>query len=480
MEALLNHSYLLGVVFLTLGLLVLRGLTTNPWIKKRLSFALFLLSLALVLIATDPYLSEAQFETIWPLLIALALILAIVVSVFNRFRGKSVSEKYPSIVQDAIVVAAFAVIAIYYAPDKLTTPSAIGALVLGLALQDTLGNLFSGLALQIEKPFFVGNWVRAAQLEGKVMEMTWRATKIRTKKGEFCVIPNSVISKDTIVNYTHPSPVLRMEKTIRCGYETHPNHFKEVVLDTVASIQEILTEPRPDLLLERYDDFYIEYRCRFWIDSFEGCERIVDYFTSLLYYRLERSGIKIPLPIRDVRLRGEEKSAQKRIDRGMDFVSRADIFAPLGEDQRNEVVACLEPLTYASNEIIIEQGDPGDCMFFVRRGKVRIVLERNGRRSQIALLEAGQYFGEMSLLTGEPRTASAFAVTDVKAYVLSKAPFREVLVKNPQIAEELSQILAKRQTELMAASEKLDTIQPPAGIEAESFLARIRSFFGLE
>ena len=156
-------------------------------------------------------------RTVVGLGIFIAVVLAGIVLLMNRFTGSSVSQKYPAIVQDSLVVGVFAIIAVVLGGDKLLTTSAVGGLIIGLALQDTLGNLFSGLALQVEKPFFVGDWVRMGHLEGCVKEITWRATKIRTKSGHFCVIPNNLISKDTLVNFTHPSPFLRVEKKIGFG-----------------------------------------------------------------------------------------------------------------------------------------------------------------------------------------------------------------------------------------------------------------------
>ncbi len=285
--------FILGPVLAGLIFLLLRGLTTNPWIKKRLGLSLFFLCAAAVMglvyyysgqptVEPAPGSGQQKVEDLEGLIILLAVIIAAVVLVFNRFKGASVSEKYPSIVQDAIVIGTFALIAAYWAPEKFLTTSAVGALVIGLALQDTLGNLFSGLALQIEKPFFVGDWVRIAQLEGRVTEVTWRATKIRTRSGNFHIVPNTIISKDTIVNFTNPSRIMRVEKRIGFGYEIHPNKLKQVVLQTMSDIPEILTDPAPDVLLDEYSDFSINYRCRFWIDDFARSEAVMDQFTTLL------------------------------------------------------------------------------------------------------------------------------------------------------------------------------------------------------
>lgn len=475
----------LAAAGVALVFVVLRGLTRNPWIRKRLALGIFILLAsggAGLILANSGIVERETANTISGLGIFVSVILGAIVLLLNRFSGAAVSQKFPSIVQDALVIGVFAIVAVFLGGDKLLTTSAVGGLIIGLALQDTLGNLFSGLALQIEKPFFVGDWVRVGQLEGCVREITWRATKIRTKSGHFCVIPNTLISKDTLVNFTHPSPFLRMEKLIGFGYEAHPNHVKRVVLETIADIPEIRREPRPDVLLETYNDFSIDYRCRFWIDDFEFSEPIMDKFTTLLYYRLEREGLKIPFPIRDVRMKQEESADERRRleqEQKVRFVASMDLFSPLCREEQEEIARCLERIMFAVDEPVIRQGEQGDSMFLIEHGQIRVVIEEGSVSHQVALLSDGQYFGEMALLTGEPRTATAIAVSDVHAFMLRKETFRNVLVKYPQIAEAISSVIAERKEGLRAKTDELKSRRPLRREVERSLLTRIRSFFSL-
>ncbi len=483
MQVPLSYIGMLGPVLLALALIVVRSLTRNPWIRKRLSLSIFMLLAAWVVnVILENFAPGYTLEGLEKLAMFLALVIAGVVLLFNQVSGDAVSEKFPAIVQDALVIGVFAVVAVLKAPDKLLATSAVGGLVIGLALQDTLGNLFAGLALQVEKPLFVGDWVRLGSLEGKVKEITWRATKIRTKSGHFCVIPNTLISKDILVNFSHPSPIHRVEKTIGFGYEAHPNLVKKVVLETCADVPEVLRTPKPDVLLEEYSDFSINYRCRFWIDDFGISEIILDRFTTLLYYRLERAGLIIPFPIRDVRVK-EPEDAKARLElenrKRSEFVSRLDIFAPLKDDERAEVAGCLRQVIYAADEPIIRQGDQGGSMFLINRGQVRITVEEKGAVHQLAVLGPGQYFGEMALLTGEPRTASAIAMSDCHVFVIEKTSFRNVLVDHPEIAESISGVIAERRANLKSKTDELRTYRDLQHETQQSMLGRIRAFFGL-
>ena len=107
--------------------------------------------------------------------------------------------------------------------EKFLTTSAVGAVVVGFALQDTLGNAFSGLAIQIEKPFHVGHWIRIGEHEGRVEEITWRATKLRTKATNFVIVPNSTIAKEAIINYSEPVIPTRLDVDVGATYEVAPD-----------------------------------------------------------------------------------------------------------------------------------------------------------------------------------------------------------------------------------------------------------------
>lgn len=473
---------LYGPLLIALLFLLLRALTKNDWIQRRLNLSIFFLLAAFCLGVIFVIFEDERLSQLQILLIILAGIFAVVVLLFNRFARGTVSEKYPAIAQDGIVIGSFALILIFIAPERFLTTSAVGALIVGLALQDTLSNLFAGLGLQIEKPFFVGDWVRIAQLEGRVMEVTWRATKIRTKSGNYYIVPNTSIAKDTIVNFTHPSRLLRIDKKIGFGYDAHPNQIKKIVLDTLSGISEVLKDPAPDVHLIDYSDFSIHYSCRFWINDFGRSEQIMDAFTTRLYYRLEREGFHIPFPVRDVRVRKQVRTLEKEdeaVQRHMRFIENFDLFEPLSAEEKDQVARRLQDLTFASGESIIRQGEEGDSMFFIREGEIQLTVEDHGVVQQVARLSPGQYFGEMALLTGEARTATAVAVGDVGVLELRKAAFSEILVNNPGIAEELCRVLTERKQAL--EKKRAETTTSAASQEAiqETLLEKIRHFFRL-
>jgi len=485
--------YLVLVIALAAVLLPVQAITRNGFIRRKLRFSLLLIvagvaydiaSYYYALHSQLPPETKAQFDLpsdIGILLVALATINAIAALLFNPFQQEKISDRYPRIVQDAVVVGAFVLIATSVAPERLFATSAIGGLVLGLALQDTLGNLFAGLAIQVEKPFGVGDWIKAGDYEGRVAEVTWRATKMRTKSGKFVVIPNSMVSKDTVVNFSKPSPVQRMSFTIGLSYDVPPNLVKQIAVETCAAIPSILREPAPDTLLTQYGDSAINYACRFWIDDFSRSDPIIDEFATLLYYRLKRAGLNIPFPIRDVRIARAPREDSVAADASrLAFVKKAGLFENLELADKQAIASILHPVTFAAGETIIRQADAGGSMFFVKTGVVKVIFESNGERHEVTRLTEGDFFGEMALLTGEPRTATVVACSDVDAYLLSKEPFREVLFQNPAIAEKISQTIVSRKAMLQEQANQITTLTIHLQAqEQQNFLVRIQRFFGL-
>ena len=262
-----------GAALLVIAL-VMRGATVNRYLRSRLAisaalFAAYTAASALIAYGRLPVTTVGQLHTAIPLLMAFGIANALVVMAINPWRADRIPEHFPNIVQDAIVIALFGVAAMLFLPDKVVTTTAVGAVVIGFALQDTLGNLFAGLAIQIEKPFRVGHWVTIGGKDGLVSEITWRATKIRTKAGNFVVVPNSVLSRDTITNYSEPTRETRLEVMVGAGYDAPPNEVKALSSPRCAAKRRFCDDPPPEVLLADFADSAINYRVRVWTIEFD-------------------------------------------------------------------------------------------------------------------------------------------------------------------------------------------------------------------
>jgi len=467
-------------VALLLFTLILRAATASRRIRGKLltSCVLFATSAGAAALLKYAPLTPAvvdQIHTANPLLITFGVINVLVVLVINPWRHDRVPEQFPTIVQDAIVIGAFALAAILFMQEKILATTAVGAVVLGFALQDTLGNLFAGLAIQVEKPFRVGHWVTIAGTEGAVTEITWRATKIRTKAGNFVIVPNSVVAKETITNYSEPTQDTRLEVDVGASYDSTPNDVKAVIRDALRDEPLILHDREPDILMVDFAASAITYRVRVWTTDFSADMLVRDRVRALIYYTFRRHGIDIPYPIQ-VQLSELPATAPVAANVSPDTLDVVNIFAPLTADQRGRLLQGTRALVYAAGEPIVREGAHGSSMFLLMRGDAAVTLARTS--GEVARLHDGDFFGEMSLLTGEPRTATVTAVTDCRLLEIGVEAFRRVALADPTIVEHVTAAVATRRAELdlHRATRTMATVsaEPP-----HTFLARVRDFLKL-
>jgi CRP-like cAMP-binding protein len=366
--------------------------------------------------------------------------------------------------------------------------SAVVSAVIGLALQDVLGNVVAGVALHVGKPFKVGDWVKVSDQVGAVVQTSWRSTTISTLDGDFVIIPNGSIAKAEIVNFSAPNPQHAEHARVGTRYEVPPNSAKKAMIEAALQTQGVVPEPRPKVRLIEFGDFSINYDMKYWIDDFSQHDDIRDAVMSSIWYHFRRQGIGIPFPIRDVNLftvttQEREKEEAKRIAGLMRLLEAVDIFSPLSSEERLQVAQGVQTHRYAPGERIVRQGDEGDSFFIIGSGQVEVsAQDQTGSQGVLARLGPGKFFGEMSLLTGERRSATVTAVQDTEVGVIDKDNFARVLTANPDIAQTLSEILERRLAEIAAKMADLEKERSDRRLATESrgsLLKRIRSFFRL-
>ncbi len=471
---------IVGLAFLVTSL-GLRRATINRHIRGRLFLSAVLFAAYTVSAASLHWLSvpddtRQTLEAVNWLLIVFGVINLAVALTINPWRVDRIPERFPNIVQDTIVIALFAIVATLILRDRVMATTAVGAVVIGLALQDTLGNLFAGLAIQVEKPFRVGDWVTIGGQDGMVSEITWRATKMRTKAGNFVVVPNSVLAKDTIVNYCEPTRSLRLQVEVGASYEVPPNVVKTVIRQALRDAPGILQDRAPEVLLGEFANSSIVYRVRFWIGDFEADERAKDLVRALIYYAFKRNNIMIPYPIQ-VELSADE-GGMTPVSRTVaaDTLAEVALFSPLSVSERAALIAVAKPVQYAAGETIVRQGEAGRSLFVVVRGEASVRLA--GANREVARLRNGDVFGEMSLLTGEPRTATVSAADDCDLVEIDAEGFRTVVMANPSVLERVTTVTAARREELDRHRETHTAATSPTEIP-RSLLERVRDFLRL-
>ena len=471
---------IVGVVVLLLTL-ALRGASANRYIRSKLLvscwlFAAYAVAAGLSRYAPLPPDIVRQVGVGAPLLLVFGVINVFVVLLINPWSVDRIPDQFPNIVQDAIIIALFAIAATLLLQERVLATTAVGAVILGFALQETLSNLFAGLAIQIEKPFRVAHWVTIGGQNGLVSEITWRATKIRTKAGNFVIVPNSVVARETITNYSEPTLETRVEVEVGAGYETPPNEVKAAIRDAIRD-ESLITQGRePEVLLVDFGASALVYRVRVWTTDFAADERIRDRLRSHIYYAFRRRGIVIPYPIQVEIQKPEGPAAPQDRSALADALAPVEIFASLSDPQRAELVDASRLALYAAGEIIVREGDAGSSMFVMSSGEAIVTLGET--EGEVTRVTKGGFFGEMSLLTGEPRSATVTAATDCELLEIRADAFRRVVLPDPALVERISSAVSVRRAEL--ESHRTARTSHPAAAEApHTFLARVRHFLRL-
>jgi small-conductance mechanosensitive channel/CRP-like cAMP-binding protein len=487
---------LIGVALVLLLAVVLR-LTLPEQDRRLVRGPLILLALHGVAYGAQHALPEGVVARAFEV-VALALLLAalaragvlLVIEVMLRQRA------IPKIIRDivqAVVFAAVAIIvlrAIGMDPGSLLTTSALLTAVIGLSLQETLGNLFAGLAIQAQRLFEVGDWVQFdpdPKLIGRVLEINWRATKLLTLDEVEVIVPNGTLAKAPIRNYSKPTTVSRRSVFVHCAYDEPPHRVHQTILAALREVPGVLDVPAPSIVTNTFADSGVEYWVRYYITAFQRRDVIDGAVRDRVWYALRRAGVIIPYPQRTVHMRevseatrvaAEERSiaARDRALRNVDFLDAL----PDGEHRR--LAAMTEQRSYAAGEVIVHEGDLVDDLFIVERGEVVVMLDRPGEEHdvEIARLGPGKFFGEIEFITGGTRFATVKAVMACDLLIVGHDALREVLQRSPALAEPLSKVLAERLAELErhAANVPIEDAVDSAARRSH-LLTRIRQFFSL-
>ena len=370
------------------------------------------------------------------------------------------------------------------------TGSAIITAILGLALQDTLGNTFSGLALHLSRPFDIGHWIRFGETEGSVVRVDWRATTIKTREEDYMTIPNSQLAKAQVINYSAPTTVHGQYVGVGVRYEYPPNKIKRLLADSALKTEGVIREINPLVFLEKYNDSSVDYSMRFYVDDYKAAPLIKSAVMERMWYVFKRNDVEIPFPIRDVYMRTEQDRVPDS-DELLNLLAQVDFLGGLNDQELRDVALRLKPALFSRGETIIRQGDHGETFFIIKSGIVRVTATNPyGDVFLEKELKEGNFFGEISVLTGEPRTASINAVSDAELLVLDKGDFEPILKKYPDIDTRISEKIASRQQftfEQMELAKKTAISEQEAREKAQrrveslshQLLSKIRSFFSL-
>jgi small-conductance mechanosensitive channel len=360
---------------------------------------------------------------------------------------------------------------------SLFTTSAIFGVILGLALQDTLGNFFAGISLQADRPFQVGDviTVGANKHTGVVEEITWRAIKIRTFQNHVVLINNSSAAKEAIEVCSRENVNARLVY-FSTLYSDSPAKTIHVVREAVREAENVSHKVTPIVRIRNLGENGVEYELKYWLDDYAKYNDTDALVRQRIWYAFKRAGLGFCFPTRTIQV--ERKGVVARESDGgaiVDRLSAVDVFAPLSVEETGMLAKAAVRHVFAPGETVIRAGEPGSSMFVVHNGRVRVQVNENGRPRTVATLNEGDFFGEMALFTGEPRTANVVALEETEVLEIGHAAMKTVFDTNPDLVESLSFIMSERRQGLAAHA---DPSTAPH-LESAGILSAIKRFFGL-
>lgn len=502
------------VVALAIVGLVIRGLSKDPIVRRR---ALLVVGLLLIFVILRVALAEIParvmgtiltptgeeirglvvnptFQIVSVLMLVVGMLAILLIGAMLLVDIVLVGRlkfEIPNILRDVTIMVLFFVgtmLILIYQTDLdvagLFTTSAVLSVIIGLALQDTLGNVFSGLSLQTERSFKVGDWVRFEEMEGVITDISWRATILRTRANDRVIIPNSMISKGVVVNYSAPTRVHAVYAEIGIHYRHPPAVARKAMEEAAEQTPSILKMPRIHIRTMIFGDSAITYQVKYWIKDYADLEEIKNAFMTRVWYSFSRHGIEFPFPIRNVYMRTiteetEKAAAQELENRIFDQLREVPLFDPLTDQETRSLASRARVERYFTGEVVMHQGQPGDSLYIIDEGAVAVAVSVDGRSERLAELGPSAIIGEMALMTGAERTATVTATVPTQFVVIDRDAFRKTLLQNPQIADQISEMLSTRREQrdaTLAALHEAASHGPVA--ERGQILARIWEFFG--
>src|SRR5437016_4956684 len=428
---------------------------------------------------------------------AILLSTALVVALVNRYVWDFYFEKkrqtpIPNFLREVVGGIIFLIVLLfilsygYHAEAQLKgllAGSGVVAIVVGFAGQNLFAGIIGGIAIQINRPYKVGDWLKVGDTYGEVREINWRSTRLCTNDDIYLDIPNNEMVSHQIVNLHYPTEIHAMRIRVGVEYKNPPNLVKDTLRRAAQSAKNVVPDPPVKVFLVDFADHAIIYEIKYYMGNHARINEINDGVRTNVWYELKRQGITIPFPIRTLQVerklppRVQEEQAEARA-----ILRDEALFECLSDEQIDSLVRQSQVSHFGRGERVIREGAEGESMFVLLSGAAEVSISKNGASIPVATLKAPDCFGEMSLLTGERRTATVRAQTDCQVMEIGKPVMAELLRASPDCLERLSELLAQRKMETEGLLKEAASHSQNERKEREykaTFLHRLRTFFEL-
>ncbi|WP_158811883.1 cyclic nucleotide-binding domain-containing protein [Beijerinckia sp. L45] len=368
------------------------------------------------------------------------------------------------LIQDLVVGmiylgAALSVVAYVFAVPvgTLIATSGVFAIILGLALQNTLSDVFSGIALNLGRPYGLGDWIVLSDgMAGRVVETNWRATHLLNGTNDLVILPNSVLAKVSLVNLSSPDRSHGLNLTIRVVPTWSPATIMEVMQTVLMSSNAILLTPEPTVQIKAMDAQAIEIELSVRVSDMAAAPAARNELFDLIYRHVIAAGLTLAAPVGSSAEPHGARRGQEERATPLRLLDALPLFASLTETEKVALAGTMTRRTYRKDEVIAEQGTKLCCLVIIRSGAVVVTRKEDDRTVELARLAPGDCFGESGLLTGHGELGTSRALTSVVVYEIAQSGIGPLMQQRPAIAEELGMTFARRakmEGHLMGANE---------------------------
>ncbi|MFC1742774.1 ABC transporter substrate-binding protein [Candidatus Riflebacteria bacterium] len=496
-----TYFFFLSIICLVLPFLFAKKLNLAEYSKSILfyqGFFILLLLLSSEVIIVDFFLEEASkyfldliitsFDILWWIIPAVLLRMAAERFIWlplEKQTGRTVPNIARRFLALLIYLLAFFGIIAFVFEQKLTSllaTSGVLAMIIGLAVQVNISNIFSGIAMNLENPFRIGDWIKIGDHnDGKVVDITWRTIRIRTRDGCILSIPNATASESSIHNFSYPDDTYWTWFTVHIDPVHPPERVVKILFDSLISAECVLKDPEPIARLKGLTSWAADYSIVFCSHDFEEKNTTRASVWTRVWTHLYRAGFAPAVKRREMHIfrghrpRGIEASSAEAI------LNEVEIFQPLSTEVKAFLASRMRSLFFSAGETIMRQDEPGGSLFVIVEGVVLLQVDPGtGENIDIARLGAGNFFGgEMALFADEKRLATIVSLTDVYLFELSSGDLVPLMEEQPEIFQLIGEILSQRQMAVENEKTLLRTKRREEELSTthDALFSRVMNFF---
>jgi small-conductance mechanosensitive channel len=364
---------------------------------------------------------------------------------------------------------------LHFNPLALVAIPTIASAGVAFALQDTLKAFIAGVG--IGHLIRLGEWISYQGKEGRVIDVNWARTTLENADGQRVYIPNNLLLTGVFMNYSMGNPSTLQIFKISASHDTSPVLVKDTLAKCVQGVTGIAKTPSPQMVVMEYAESGIQYGLYYWLVEYTQKLTVQDDLATRIWYAFRREGINVPFPTRVIQMQKESELSANNTTRIQESLQKWSLAEAFFAEELQELSRWARPRTYAPGETIIRRGDEGCSLFVLVDGSVEVFRDKDEVHA-VATLGPRDIFGEMSLLTGEPRSATVKAKSSTELLEIEKGGLQKIIARRPELSDRLADMVVKRRSSQPSSTPELTQEPVPNGSDI-SLAKKIRLFFGL-